>query len=69
MTFDQKMHLAHIIDQAVIQIDRKYVTGAHEHGGLLSDLTIEQLLNSAIDEATDQLVYLLTLKDKIKCQK
>ncbi len=39
--------------------------GAREHKGDLLDLSTNQLLNEAISENLDQIVYLLTLKEKL----
>jgi hypothetical protein len=58
-------HLASIQDEAWELIDRKYRAGQAEHGGDLWKLPKGELLDSAIDEAIDQVVYLLTLKQKM----
>lgn len=42
----------------------KYVAGQQEHGGRL--WTKKGLIDMAIDEAIDQVVYLLTLKKQIE---
>ena len=63
MTPAQEMHLSSIKRRAVELIDRKYRRGQAEHGGDLWDLSVEALVADAIDEAVDQLVYLLTIKD------
>ena len=65
MTPEQKAHLSYILSQALNRIDVKYHKGAKEHGGVLSDMSKEDLLDNAIDEAVDQLTYLLTLKQKL----
>ncbi len=60
-------HLNTILNQAVFLIDRKYRAGAEEHfDTYLEDLSSEKLLDEAINEAIDQIVYLLTLKDTLK---
>ena len=61
----QREHLEHIIKEAVDLIKNKYEKGAEQHGGCLSDLPKSQLLMNSIDEALDQLTYLLTLKQEI----
>lgn len=43
----------------------KYEKGAAEHGGNLWDNKPEWLLDQALDEAIDQVVYLLTLKEQM----
>jgi hypothetical protein len=65
MNKENEKHLDRIINEAIILIDKKYTKGQHKHGGNLWEKSANQLLNEAIDEAVDQLVYLLTLKDKI----
>jgi len=42
----------------------KYRKGAEEHGGNLWDLSEDELLDEAINEAIDQVIYLLTIKLK-----
>ena len=65
MTPAQEEHLASIKKRAAELIDRKYRRGQAEHGGDLWDLSVEALVADAIDEAVDQLVYLLTIRDRI----
>lgn len=43
----------------------KYTKGVGEHGGHIKELSKEELIDNAIEEAVDQVVYLLTLKEKI----
>lgn len=42
----------------------KYTRGVEEHGGNLWDMPFNQLLDNAIEEAIDQVVYLLTMKQQ-----
>jgi len=65
MTPEQKAHLSYILSEALSRIDDKYQKGAAEHGGTLSDMSATELLENAIDEAIDQVVYLLTLRQKL----
>jgi DNA-directed RNA polymerase beta' subunit len=66
MTETQQKHLANIVDQATSRLIDKYQKGAREHQSTLSeDYTKEQLLEEAISEAIDQVVYLLTLREKL----
>lgn len=44
----------------------KYLKGAEEHGGHLWEFSKTKLLDNAIDEAIDQVVYLFTLRDQLK---
>ena len=58
-------HLCNLLNRPVELMDRKYTEGAIKHGGDLLDKTPSQLVDEAIGEAIDQLVYLLTLKEKL----
>ncbi len=62
MSDDQEAHLKFIKYKFGALIDPKYRKGQSEHGGNLYDMTDEQLLDCAIEEALDQVDYLLTLK-------
>lgn len=69
MTPDQDLHLMSILTEANQRIATKYVKGAEEHGpNCLADMPSLQLIDNAIDEATDQLVYLLTLRRSMTSQ-
>ena len=65
MTPEQESHLISLKVKFINLVDDKYRKGQAEHGGNLFDLTSIQLLDAAIDEAVDQVVYLLTLRDKL----
>ena len=52
-----------IIEQTIDRIDKKYRKGNKEHGGKLQEK--KDIIEMAIDEAIDQVVYLLTLKQQI----
>lgn len=65
MTDAQERHLARILKDFAARASGKYRKGAEEHGGNLFDLTPLQLIDNAVDEAVDQVVYLLTLRSKI----
>ena len=65
LTDEQKEHRSYIAQQASVWLHKKYEAGAVEHDGLITDLSVEQLLDEAINEAIDQTVYLLTLKQKL----
>lgn len=43
----------------------KYTKGQAEHGGHLWEMDSQALLDEAINEAVDQVVYLLTLRRKL----
>lgn len=66
MSDEQEQHLEDIQDDFCDLVEHKYRAGQKEHGGFLGDLPAEQLLDNAIDEAIDQVVYLLTLKQKLQ---
>lgn len=65
MTVEQELHLQSIKDEFSRLVDPKYRKGQAEHGGDLFSLTEMSLLNMAIDEAVDQVVYLLTLRNQL----
>lgn len=66
MTLDQKEHRAKIAQEVSVWLHKKYQIGAEEHNGLITDLSADELLEEAINEAIDQCVYLFTLKGKLK---
>ena len=65
MTDQQKAHLKWVIEQFNELLPPKYAKGAEENKGNLEEKSIDFLINNAIDEAIDQVVYLLTLKSKL----
>lgn len=64
MELQSEEHLEWLKEEAQKRIDSKYRMGQEEHGGYLPDK--EGLLDEAINEAIDMLVYLLTLKKQLK---
>jgi hypothetical protein len=56
-------HLARVQQRCAEMLDKKYRKGQAEHGGSL--WMKPGLLDMAIDEAIDQVVYLLTLKEQL----
>ena len=56
-----KKHLRYVVREAGRRIREKYIRGQKEHGG---DLWTRDLLEEAINEGIDLLVYLLTLKER-----
>jgi len=65
MTPEQEEHLLSIKSKFVTLVDSKYRKGQAEHGGDLIDKTLGELVDLAIDEAIDQVVYLTTIKQKL----
>lgn len=63
MTPEQEAHLQRIKDQFLALADNKFRRGAKEHGGDLEYMQPFHLLDNAIEEAIDQVVYLLTLRE------
>jgi uncharacterized protein (DUF2249 family) len=59
---EQDLHRQQLIAQFSEIMSKKYEIGAKEHGGNIWELSTEKLLDEAINEAIDQVVYLLTLK-------
>lgn len=66
MTPEQEQHLARVKGMVDAAIDTKYRAGQKEHGGDLFTLSKEALVAAAIDEAIDQVVYLVTLRDVLR---
>lgn len=62
---NQEAHLASIIKRFSEACDKKYRAGQAEHGGDLWDMSADDLIDNALNEAIDQVVYLLTLKDRL----
>lgn len=65
MTPAQEEHLARIKNAFDNLADAKYRKGQAEHGGDLFEKSALELIDMAIDEAIDQVVYLLTARDKL----
>lgn len=63
MTPEQEQHLKLIKDSFQVLVDKKYRKGQQEHGGDLFNMSSLKLVDNAIDEAIDQIVYLFTLRD------
>lgn len=70
MSKKQAAHIRRVIDAASTRMYEKYKFGCEEHAseynGELLDVPLLGIVNHAIDEAVDQLVYLLTIKEKIE---
>lgn len=65
MTPPQEAHLKRIKDQFLGILDDKYRKGQHAHGGDLFSKSQRYLLDAAIEEAVDQVVYLLSLRESL----
>lgn len=65
MTPEQEAHLETIKSDFSTLVEVKYRKGQAEHGGDLFDHSPIWLLDMAIDEAIDQVVYLLTLRNQL----
>ncbi len=65
MNDSQEAHLARVKARFCELVDEKYRAGAAEHGGELLDVAALAILDYAIEEAVDQVVYLLSLKEKL----
>ena len=63
MTPEQETHLKKIILDFASLTEAKYRKGQAEHGGDLWNK--KGLIDMAIDEAIDQVVYLLTIKQQL----
>lgn len=69
MTPEQEAHLGRIQRLFSTEVDGKYRQGQEEHGGNLFDMPAKDLVDNAILEAIDQIVYLYTLRDKLNASK
>lgn len=65
MTVEQEQHLQRIKTGFLDLVDAKYRDGQENHGGNLFDAPQRRLLDCAIEEAIDQVVYLLTLRESL----
>lgn len=63
MKQEQEAHLSHVIDVFIDKVEKKYRKGQREHGGNLWEKM--GIIDCAIEEALDQVVYLVTLKDQL----
>lgn len=63
MSDEQELHLRRIKDSFLIQVDAKYRAGQKEHGGDLMCDNALSILDMAILEAVDMVVYLETLRE------
>ena len=59
----QESHLFRLKSKVIEALDAKYRSGQALHGGFLLDIGVSGLLHAAIDEALDQVTYLLSLKE------
>jgi len=64
MTKSQEQHLQFIKNEFSKLYDSKYRAGQKEHGGSLWKK--KHIIDFAIEEAIDQVGYLLTLREQIK---
>ena len=66
MTEEQNNHLGSSITELIPAPTDKYQKGAEEHKTILhKDYSAKQLVDMAIEEAIDQIVYLYTLRSKL----
>jgi hypothetical protein len=61
----QEQHLDDILQYLVVHLSAKYTAGAREHKGTLLDMSPLELIDNAIDEALDQITYLVSLRMKV----
>lgn len=65
MTDQQGEHITSLINQFGDLAFAKYEKGTIEHGTNLWENPSQNILDFAIEEAIDQVVYLLTLKEQL----
>lgn len=58
-------HLGRILINVVNKTDAKYRKGQKEHGGNLMQFNALQLIDHAIEESIDMIVYLESLREVI----
>ena len=64
MTEEQKNHIETIIAYFIAKSSDKYSRGQIEHGGNLWEK--KGIIDMAIEEAIDQVIYLVTLKQQLE---
>jgi hypothetical protein len=62
---EQEAHLKHIKKMFEVKVDLKYRAGQKEHGGDLIHNNVIALIDMAIAEAVDMIVYLETLREVV----
>ena len=65
MTEEQNKHVQTIASEFASLMSSKYEKGVKEHGGNLWEVGIHDMVDMALDEAIDQVVYLMTLKEQV----
>ena len=63
MTNEQEQHLKRIKANFAAKVEAKYRAGQKEHGGDLMHNNALTLVDMAISEAIDQVVYLETIRE------
>jgi len=63
MTNEQEAHLKRIKANFSAKVDKKYRIGQEEHGGDLVHSSAISILDNAINEAIDLVVYLESLRE------
>lgn len=66
LTEPQAHHVEEIGKEFCHAMADKYAKGQAEHGGNLWDLSLGKLVDCAIEEAIDQVVYLMTIRQKLR---
>ena len=66
MTEAHEKHLEQIKLASCDLLDRKYRAGQKAHGGSLWNMPAARQVENAIEEATDQLTYLLSLRQNMR---
>lgn len=65
MTEQQEQHVKGIAEKFAKLMSAKYEKGVKEHGGNLWEVDMHQMVEMALEEAIDQVVYLMTLKEQL----
>lgn len=65
-TESHAIHLQQIKSASEEMLDQKYRRGQAEHGGSLWNMPTGKVIESSLEEATDQLTYLFTLRQQMR---
>jgi len=65
-TASHLQHLQQIKAVAADMIDDKYRRGQAQHGGNLWGMSTARIVEASLEEATDQMTYLLTLRQQTR---
>ena len=65
---EPREHIKRVIREFAAEASEKYVNGQIEHGGYLPSMGVSVILNHAIEEAIDMVVYLYSVREIIRAK-